>query len=59
MTRKWGKQAEWPSISARIPPEHKEALIKRFPNDGDISKLLRALIHKYLEGKVLGVRVET
>jgi hypothetical protein len=59
MTRKWGKQQEYdPSISARIPREHKEELAKRFPNDGDVSKLLRALIKRYLAGKIIGVQIE-
>ena len=59
MTRKWGKQQEYdPSISARIPRAHKNMLTEKFPKDGDVSKLLRALIKRYLEGKIIGVRIE-
>lgn len=58
MSRKWGKMSNWPTISARVDPDVKDKLQKKFPNEGDISKLVRALLTKYVDGKIFGVQLE-
>lgn len=50
--------SDWPTVAARIDPIVKEKLQKKFPNDGDLSKLIRALLTKYVDGKIFGVQIE-
>ena len=54
----WGKKLNYPVVAARIPPELYTELKRRFPNPGDISKLIRALLQKYADGRIIGVRLE-
>lgn len=49
---------DWNTVSARISPELKEILINKIPNNGNISKLIQALLQKYADGKIIGVRLE-
>lgn len=52
---KTDREPYWPTIAARIPPELRNKLIMKHPNNGDISRLIRVLIEKYLQGKILGI----
>jgi len=49
------KKPYWPVVAARIPPELKEKLVSKHPNNGDISRIIHALLERYLQGKILGV----
>lgn len=46
-----------PVVAARIPADLKQKLISRHPNNGDISRLIKALLERYIQGKILGVSV--
>lgn len=48
----------WPIISARISPEDARKLRTKHPNKSEITKVLRALISKYVEGRILGLKIE-
>lgn len=58
ITRQKGLKKDWNTVSARISPELKEILIQKIPNNGNISKLIQALLQKYADGKIIGVRME-
>lgn len=44
-------------ISARLPTELHDRLRKRHPNKGDTQRLLKALVERYLDGRILGVKI--
>jgi len=48
----------WPTVAARVPPELRDKLISKHPNDGDISTVIRQLLEKYLQGRILGIVVK-
>lgn len=48
----------WPTVAARIPPELRERLVSKHPNSGDISAVIKQLIEKYLQGKILGIIIK-
>jgi hypothetical protein len=48
----------WPTVAARIPPELREKLVFKHPNSGDISAVIKQLLEKYLEGKILGIVIK-
>ena len=48
----------WPTVAARIPPELRNKILEKHKNEGDISKLIRALLQKYVDGRIIGVRLE-
>lgn len=52
------RKEKWPVISTRIPPDQRKKLNEKHPTDGELSKVLRALVTKYLEGRILGLRIE-
>jgi hypothetical protein len=58
MSHKPDSKSDWSSIGTRVSPEQEALLRKKHPNKGEISKVLRALISKYLEGRIIGVRLE-
>jgi len=45
-------------ISTRIPTKLLERLRKKHPNKGDTGKLLKILVERYLDGRVLGVTIQ-
>lgn len=51
------KKEETKVISARVPISLLNRLIKKHPNKGDTQKVLKILVERYLDGKVLGVNV--
>lgn len=42
----------WKILSFRVPPEELTRLDAKHPHKGDRSKIMRALLQMYLEGKV-------
>jgi hypothetical protein len=44
-------------VSARVSQVLRDELYKKFPNDGDISKLIRVLLQKYMDGRILGIKL--
>lgn len=44
-----------PVVAARIPIELRQKLLIKHPNKGDISKVIKVLLERYLQGKILGV----
>jgi hypothetical protein len=52
------KSARGVPVSARISPEIRDRLLEKHPNDGDISKLIRVLLQKYIDGRIIGVKLE-
>ena len=48
----------WPTVAARIPPELREKLVTKHPNSGDISAVIKQLIERYLQGKILGIVIK-
>lgn len=55
--KKWGNKTGWPTISTRISPQLRAELLKKHPNEGDISKVLSTLIEMYMKGRILGVKL--
>lgn len=45
-------------VAARIPQLVYDIIKEKHPNSGDISKLIRALLQKYADGRIIGVRLE-
>ena len=45
-------------VSTRLPSNMKTELEKKHPNKGEVSKLLRILVDKYLKGRIIGVNLE-
>jgi hypothetical protein len=58
MPYKKGDKRDWLVVGARVPPDLREWLLQKYPNDGDISKLILCLLKKVRDGKILGVRLE-
>lgn len=58
MSRKWGKKSDWPTIATRIDPLRKQQLLKKHPVEGEVSAVLRRLVDLYLDGRIIGVRIE-
>jgi len=52
MTLRYGSTRRMKSVSSKIPAELHDKLLERHPRNGDVSRLLRALIQMYLEGKI-------
>ena len=48
----------YPTVAARIPPELRDKLIAKHPNNGDISAVIKQLIERYLQGKILGIIIK-
>ncbi len=46
---KYGGTSKWVSVGARIPPEDFKRLEDRYPERGQISEVLRALIQMHLD----------
>ena len=44
-------------VSSRIAPELRERLLNKHPKEGEISKLIRSLLQRYIDGKIIGVRL--
>jgi hypothetical protein len=44
-------------VAARISPDQKLKLEHKHPNSGECSKVIRALIKIYLEGKIIGLKI--
>jgi len=59
MSHKWGKKSDWPVVSTRIDPVKKQQLIKKHPADGEVSLVIRALLDMYLQGRIIGVRLNS
>jgi hypothetical protein len=59
MNNKRGIKVNWPVVSTRVSPEMREKLTNKHPNNGDISKVLKALITRYLDGKIIGLKLES
>lgn len=57
MPRK-GIKANWPVISARIPPELKIKILQKHPKYSELNALINCLLQKYIEGKIFGVKLE-
>lgn len=47
-----GHTVNWKVVSTRIPPSEHKKLVMQHPEKGKRSKILRALIQMYLQGKV-------
>ena len=45
-------------VSTRIPLDIREKLQIKHPKRGDIADILKQLITKYLEGKILGIKIQ-
>lgn len=55
MTKKWGKMTSWPTIAVRVDPKVIAKIDEKLANincDYKMAKLVRALLTKYVEGKV-------
>lgn len=59
MAPKKGTKTDWPVVAARIPPDLRSRLVEKHKKDGDISKLIHILLQKYIEGRIIGVRLES
>ena len=57
LRKKWAKKDGWEPVSARVSPEIRNKLREKHPNDGEVSRVIRALIQKYLEGKIYGLSI--
>lgn len=57
LRKSWATKKDWPSIGARVSPETKAALKKKHPNEGEVSQLINALVSRYLEGKIYGLKI--
>jgi len=53
------KKPGWVVVAARIPPELKEFLKNKHPNNGAISDIIYTLLDKYSKGKILGVKLQS
>lgn len=56
---KFAKKPDWMPVSVRVSPEMRIKLKEKHPNDGEISKVLYALIDKYLRGQILGIKIQS
>ncbi len=54
---RWGKKRDWPTVATRIPKELKKELQTKHPKEGEVSQVLHQLIEKYVQGKILGIKV--
>lgn len=52
MPKSYGDTANWQTVGCRIPPQDYNRLLEKHPDRGKVSKVLRALIQMYLDGKV-------
>ena len=59
MSEKLKKEPEWPTVSTRLEPIKRDILLKKHPTRGEVSKVLRALVNRYLDGKIMGLKLET
>lgn len=48
----------WQVLSARVPPDIRTIIEQKYPNRGDISKLILALLRKVAEGRIIGLKLE-
>lgn len=55
----WGAKKGWPVVAARIPRELKQKLEDKHKEKGEVSEVIYALIQKYLEGKILGLKLSS
>jgi hypothetical protein len=52
-----GNTKHWPVVSARIEPELRDKLSLKHPNSGDVSKVIRALLDKYINNRIFGLDI--
>jgi hypothetical protein len=58
MPRKNGEKKDWQPVSSRIPPDLRLKILTKIGGNADFSTLIRVLLQKYADGKILGVRLE-
>jgi len=52
MSKTYGDTERWPTVGCKLHPEDYRRLEAKCPERGKVSKVLRALIQMYLDGKV-------
>jgi len=52
MPKSYGDTNNWKTVGCRIPPADYQRLTDKAPDHGKRSKILRALIQMWLDGKV-------
>jgi hypothetical protein len=54
----WGGKRDWPTVGSRVRPEIAEKLKEKYAERGQRSALIHALLTKFFEGKILGIKLE-
>lgn len=47
-----GHTKDWETVGAKIPPEDVQRLKQRYPEKGQVSKVIRALLQMHLNNKI-------